>query len=119
MARTRLFQSGNSQAVRIPTELAYADTDIDLKITRLGDVFTIVPARNSLKDAVSALRRMPKPSPVEKRSRSKFLCDGGIEGVARSRLTLSTPISPFMPAMAPMQFLSSWQSITLRCCCRS
>jgi antitoxin VapB len=61
MPRTRLFKSGNSQAVRIPVELANADTDIDLEITRVGDVITIFPARNSLKDAVAALRRMPNP----------------------------------------------------------
>ena len=67
MPRTRVFKSGNSQAVRIPAELAYAETDIDLEITRLGDVITIFPARNSLKDAVAALRRMPKPAHVEER----------------------------------------------------
>jgi antitoxin VapB len=67
MPRTRVFKSGNSQAVRIPAELAYADTDIDLEITRLGDVITIFPARNSLKTAVAALRRMSKPARVEKR----------------------------------------------------
>ena len=67
MPRTRAFKSGNSQAVRIPAELAYADTDIDLEITRLGDVITIFPARNSLKDAVAALRSMPKSPRVEKR----------------------------------------------------
>jgi antitoxin VapB len=67
MPRTRVFKSGNSKAVRIPAELAYADTDMDLEITRLGDVITIFPARNSLKDAVAALRRMPKPPRVEKR----------------------------------------------------
>ena len=67
MPRTRAFKSGNSQAVRIPSELAYANTDIDLEITRQGDVITIFPARNSLKDAVAALRRMPKPTRVEKR----------------------------------------------------
>ena len=67
MARTRVFKSGNSQAVRIPAELAYANTDIDLEITRLGDVITIFPARDSLKDAVTALRRMPKPARVQKR----------------------------------------------------
>jgi virulence-associated protein VagC len=39
MPRTRVFKSGNSQAVRIPAELAYGDT----------------------------LRRMPKPRRVEKR----------------------------------------------------
>jgi antitoxin VapB len=62
-----VFRSGNSQAVRIPAELAYADTDVDLEITRLGDVITIFPARNSLKDAVASLRRMRKPPRVEKR----------------------------------------------------
>jgi antitoxin VapB len=67
MPRTRVFKSGNSQAVRIPAELAYADTDIDLEISRLGDVITIFPSRNSLKEAVAALRRMPKPPRVEKR----------------------------------------------------
>jgi antitoxin VapB len=67
MARTRVFKSGNSQAVRIPAELAYADTDIDLEIIRLGEVITIFPARNSLKDAIAALRRMPKPPHVKKR----------------------------------------------------
>jgi antitoxin VapB len=65
MPRTRAFKSGNSQAVRIPSELAYADTDIDLEITRLGDGITTFPARNSLKDAVATLRRMPKPTRVD------------------------------------------------------
>jgi len=67
MPRTRAFKSGNSQAVRIPSELAYADTDVDLEITRLGDVITIFPARNNMADIVAALRRMPKPRRVEKR----------------------------------------------------
>ncbi len=67
MPRTRVFKSGNSQAVRIPAELAYADVGIDLEITRLGDVITIYPARDNLSDVVAALRRMPKPPRVEKR----------------------------------------------------
>jgi antitoxin VapB len=67
MPRTRAFKSGNSQAIRVPAELAYADTDIDLEITRLGDVITIFPARSSMSDVVAALRRMPKPRRVEKR----------------------------------------------------
>jgi antitoxin VapB len=67
MPRTRAFKSGNSQAIRVPAELAYADTDIDLEITRLGDVITIFPARNSMSDVVAALRRMRKPRQVEKR----------------------------------------------------
>ena len=67
MPRTRAFKSGNSQAVRIPADMAYADTDIDLEITRLGDVITIFPARESMRDIVADLRRMPKPRQVEKR----------------------------------------------------
>lgn len=67
MPSTRAFKSGNSQAVRIPAEIAYADTDIELTVTRLGDVITIFPARQSLADAVAALRAVPKPSALEKR----------------------------------------------------
>lgn len=67
MAFTRIFKSGNSQAVRIPAELAYADLSIDLKITRMGDVITIFPARHSLKDAIAILRDLPKPPEVERR----------------------------------------------------
>ena len=67
MPRTRAFKSGNSQSIRIPAELAYADTDLDLEITRLGDVITIFPARTHMSDVVAALRRMPKPRRVEKR----------------------------------------------------
>ena len=66
-ASTRVFKSGNSQAVRIPAEYAYADTDLELTISRLGDVITIFPARQNLKDSVAALRAMPKPSTVEVR----------------------------------------------------
>ncbi len=67
MARTRAFKSGNSQAVRIPAELAYTDTDVDLEITLLGSVITIFPARSNIRDVVAALRRMPKPPHTEKR----------------------------------------------------
>ena len=67
MRRTRAFKSGNSQAVGIPSELGYADTDIDFEITRLPDLITIFPARSNLKDAVAALRRIPKPTRLEKR----------------------------------------------------
>ncbi len=67
MTTTRVFKSGNSQAVRIPAELAYADLTADLTITRHGDVITIFPKRQGLKDAVEALRWLPKPTSVEAR----------------------------------------------------
>jgi antitoxin VapB len=65
MPITRAFKSGNSQAIRIPAELAYADMSVDLQISRVGDVITIVPARHGLKEAVALLRQLPKPSEVE------------------------------------------------------
>ncbi|HXL98546.1 MAG TPA: hypothetical protein VN932_01345 [Rhizomicrobium sp.] len=66
MSRTRVFKSGNSQAVRIPAEIAYADMDVDLEITRNGDLITILPARGGIREAVEMLRRMPKPPAVER-----------------------------------------------------
>ncbi len=67
MAVTRAFKSGNSQAIRIPADLAYADCGSDLTITRSGDVITIYPARQSLRDAVATLRGMASPSEIEVR----------------------------------------------------
>jgi len=67
MPRTRVFNSDDGQAVLIPAELAYVDTDIDLEITRLGDIITIYPALDKMSDVVAAIRRMPKPARVEKR----------------------------------------------------
>ena len=48
MLTTRAFRNGNSQAVRIPADLAYERTDIDLEIEREGDEIRIRPARRSL-----------------------------------------------------------------------
>lgn len=38
---TRLFKSGNSQAVQIPADLAYERSDIELEIERVGDEIRI------------------------------------------------------------------------------
>jgi antitoxin VapB len=62
---TRVFKSGNSQAVRIPAELAYSEIGTDLQITRLGDVITIFPVRKSLKDL------LPRFVPCRSRPASK------------------------------------------------
>ncbi|MES2298098.1 MAG: type II toxin-antitoxin system VapB family antitoxin [Pseudomonadota bacterium] len=48
MRTTKAFRNGNSQAVRIPAELAYDKTDIELEIERVGDELRIRPARRSL-----------------------------------------------------------------------
>jgi len=53
MHTTRAFKNGNSQAVRIPADLAYERTDIDLEIERHGDEIRIRPARRSLSGVLS------------------------------------------------------------------
>jgi antitoxin VapB len=55
MATTRLFRNGNSQAVRIPAELAYERFDLDLEIERCGDELRIRPARRRITKALEAL----------------------------------------------------------------
>lgn len=67
MPRTRVFKSGNSQAVRIPAEIAFDDAGTELTISRHGDVVTLVPVRTSVSDAVARLRGMPKPAEIERR----------------------------------------------------
>ncbi len=49
MVRTRIFRNGNSQAVRIPAELAFDRSDIDVEIDRVGDELRIRPAGRSLR----------------------------------------------------------------------
>ena len=64
--RSRIFKSGNSLAVRIPSALAHPPVDEEVEVTRHGDTFTIRPARaGSLREAVEILRKMPKPASVE------------------------------------------------------
>jgi antitoxin VapB len=48
MTNTKLFKNGNSQAVRIPAELAYSSWDIELVIERQGDELRIRPAQRRI-----------------------------------------------------------------------
>ena len=52
MALTRIFRNGNSQAVRIPAELAYERSDLEVEIDRVGDELRIRPARRTLAGAL-------------------------------------------------------------------
>ena len=55
MAQTKLFKNGNSQAVRIPAELAYSSWDIELVIERQGDELRIRPALKRMGDVLGKL----------------------------------------------------------------
>ena len=42
-SNSRVFKSGNSQAVRIPSELAYDDVGQEVEVERKGDTLVIRP----------------------------------------------------------------------------
>lgn len=61
---SKTFRSGNSQAVRLPREIAYAD-GVELTITRSGDVLTIQPKRPSIAEMLAKLDALPVPTEIE------------------------------------------------------
>jgi antitoxin VapB len=48
MPVTRVFRNGNSQAVRIPADLAYPRNDLEVEIERIGDELRIRPVPRRL-----------------------------------------------------------------------
>jgi len=48
VATSRTFKSGNSEAVRLPKEVAFG-LDVEVTIVRSGDVLTIYPKRPSIR----------------------------------------------------------------------
>jgi antitoxin VapB len=75
MATTKLFKNGNSQAVRIPSELAYHS---DLVIEREGDELRIRPAQRRMGDVLAKLARFS----------SDFMAEGRGENVEGEREAL-------------------------------
>ncbi len=57
MANTKLFKNGNSQAIRIPSELAYSSWDMELIIERQGDELRIRPAQRRMGDVLGKLAK--------------------------------------------------------------
>ena len=55
MPTTRLFKNGNSQAIRIPAELAFPTHDMELVIERVGEELRIRPARRRISRVMEAL----------------------------------------------------------------
>jgi antitoxin VapB len=48
MPITKVFRNGNSQAVRIPADLAFDRNDMDVEIERVGDELRIRPVARRL-----------------------------------------------------------------------
>ncbi len=64
--RSRTFRSGNSEALRLPKDVAFG-TDVELMIVRSGDVLTIYPAALTIPEMAARLRALPAPDTVEQR----------------------------------------------------
>ena len=60
MHTTRVFKNGNSQAVRIPIDMAYERMDMELEIEREGDEIRIRPARRSLAGVLTKFARFSR-----------------------------------------------------------
>ena len=69
---TRTFRSGNSEAVRLPKEMAFGE-GVEVEIVRSGDVVTIrKKARFSGRDLIEALDALPTPKQVQPREPIEF-----------------------------------------------
>lgn len=64
VARSRTFKSGNSEAVRLPKDVAFGD-GVELIIVRSGDVMTIYPAQMTVTAMLERLQALPVPSEIE------------------------------------------------------
>jgi antitoxin VapB len=65
-AKSRTFRSGNSEAVRLPREVAFG-VDTPVTIVKSGDVVTIYPTRPPISEMFERLAALPKPAGVEVR----------------------------------------------------
>lgn len=66
IVRTRTFRSGNSEAPRLPRDVAFGE-GVELVIVRSGDVMTIYPAATSIAVMIERLRSLPAPPSIERR----------------------------------------------------
>ena len=57
MITTRIFKNGNSQAIRIPAELAFGASDMEFVIEHEGDELRIRPAPRRMGDVLAKLAR--------------------------------------------------------------
>jgi antitoxin VapB len=71
VADSRTFRSGNSEAVRLPKDVAFG-REVEVTIVRSGDVLTIFPARPPIGDLVKRLIALPRPLDVESRDEEEL-----------------------------------------------
>jgi antitoxin VapB len=66
IAKTRTFRSGNSEAIRLPKDVAFGE-GVELVVVRSGDVVTLYPAATSIPEMIALLDTLPRPPSIEER----------------------------------------------------
>ena len=66
IAKTRTFRSGNSEAIRLPKDVAFGE-GVELVVVRSGDVVTLYPAATSIPEMIARLEALPRPPSIEER----------------------------------------------------
>ena len=71
MSKTRVFKSGNSQAVRLPKEFQFKSAEVE--IFRRGDEVVLREMRHNLSDLTDLLGQLPSdfPDSIEDRPPEK------------------------------------------------
>ena len=59
---TKVFKNGNSQAVRIPSNLAYDRMDLEVEIEKIGQEIRIRPSRRSISKVLQRFSKFSKKS---------------------------------------------------------
>lgn len=70
-ARSKTFRSGNSEALRLPKDVAFGE-NVELVLVRSGDVMTVYPARATIADMIERLRDLPAPPTIERRDETEL-----------------------------------------------
>jgi len=63
-AWSRTFRSGNSEALRLPKDVAFG-AGVELVLIRSGDVLTVYPAAMTLSEMADRLKALPAPPTIE------------------------------------------------------
>ena len=71
VAKTRTFRSGNSEAIRLPKDVAFGK-DLELVVVRSGDVLTVYPAATSISEMIASLQALPVPPSIEERDEEEL-----------------------------------------------
>ena len=96
-----LSDLGNFQAVRIPADLAYERTDIELEIERIGAELRIRPAR---RDLTGVLAKFARFSP-------EFMADGREDGPSFFGGVMPAVISAILAVNASSPFAVASRSL--------